>query len=102
MPGDFDFFNDEPKAAPKAKPAPPPKPQPPPVVEPEIEFDPIDEDDPPMAAPAPHRAAPVEPEERPRYGTRRTAEPKKKPSGLVIGGIIAGAIVLIGGGVVGI
>lgn len=92
MPGDFDFFDDE-SAAKQA-----PKVKPPPRAEPV--------DDPPSvrAGGAEHRPAKVEApvrDERPRYRQRDTA-PKKRISPLIIVAIIAGAILVLGGAVVGL
>jgi putative serine protease PepD len=102
MPGEFDFFDDEPKPAPKPKPA--PRPLPPPQVESEseIEFEPTDEDDPPMAAPVARRPRVEEAEKRPRHRGREPADPRKKPSALLIAGIIVGSLVLLGGATAGI
>jgi S1-C subfamily serine protease len=81
MPDDFDFFTDEPPAQPRPRPVPAAEPV----------------DDPP---PRPARAPRVEVEvPRPRY---REAAPKKRPSLLLLVGIIAGSLLVLAGGVVGI
>ena len=97
MPDDFDFFNDEPKAAPKPRPKAPARAEP---------VDDDFEDEPPRARPASRRTRDdrlddPEPVGQPRYPARGAA-PKKKLSPLLIGGIIAGAVLVLAGGVVGI
>ena len=85
MPGDFDFFNDEPAAQPAPKrPA-------------------RAADDRPPRGPRDDRRRPPDDEDtdRPRY-RGRAAAPRKKPSALLIGGIVAGAVLVLAGGVVGI
>ena len=84
MPGDFDFFNDEPAA--------PPRPRPVPAAEPV--------DDPP-AGPTrvPRRSRSEDDEPRPR---RRPATAKKGVSPLLIAGAAAGSVLILAAGAVGI
>jgi len=94
MPGDFDFFNDEPKAPARPRPAPTPtRPA-------EPEAAPLDDEDPPMAAPVPRRPRTV-PSRGPRDNRTESAAPKK-PSALLVVGIIVGALVVLGGATAGI
>src|SRR5688572_9207459 len=81
MPGDFDFFDDEPAAQPRPSRVPAAEPV----------------DDPPAR---PTRAPRVEAEAPgPRY---REATPRKRPSPLLIVAMIAGSVLVLAGGVVGI
>jgi len=88
MPGEFDFFSDD--AAPPPKPRPAARAEPVPLVEPAG-----DEDDMPPARPAGRRPRD---DDRPPRGPA----PKKKPSALLIAGIIVGAFVVLAGGAVGV
>jgi len=92
MAGEFDFFNDEPKA--------PARPRPAPVRPAEPEVVPLDDEDPPMAAPVPRRPRSV-PNQGPRDNRNEPAAPRK-PSALLIVGIIVGALVVLGGATAGI
>jgi S1-C subfamily serine protease len=87
MPGDFDFFNDEPAA----RPAPPAR-----------ERAPAD-DDRPAPRTRPIRRPPDDPDEGERpYPRSREPAAKKRMSPLVIVGIAVGALVVLIGGVVAI